>query len=243
MQLSLLGVTWISVNLSLAFPPLCAHMDCILSFIICAPTHCSKYNSGNTQILWEMFFSYYSCLVHKDSVWENSVLFRFPSWYLGWVQIPLWKGRQDVGEAFTELVLLSSWTCNSRAIPLLTEESCSGVVLESVTIKGRCQGGDTIRFMHVWLRQNLACFLCFGQSLSLKLQLCWWEFFLCSERGSFEFLGDFWSPHEDSFQTFSFLKASDSKSLFFLKTLFLAWIWHSYHTKVLPWWFCWLLAS
>lgn len=76
-------------NLSLAFPPLCAHMDCILSFIICAPTHCSKYNSGNTQILWEMFFSYYSCLVHKDSVWENSVLFRFASWYLGWVQIPL----------------------------------------------------------------------------------------------------------------------------------------------------------
>lgn len=54
-----------------------------------------------------------------------------------------------VREVFTELVLLSSWTCGCHALSLLTEESCSGIVLESVTIKGNCHGGDNIRFMHV----------------------------------------------------------------------------------------------
>lgn len=58
---------------------------------------------------------------------------------------------------FTELVLLSSWTCTCHTIFSLTEESCSGVVLKSVTIKGSCHGGDNTRFMHVQLRQSLAC--------------------------------------------------------------------------------------
>lgn len=48
-----------------------------------------------------------------------------------------------------------SWCCSpagpaaATLTSLLTEESCSGVVPVSVTIKGSCHGEDNIRFMHM----------------------------------------------------------------------------------------------